>query len=195
MDLASLNSGIPATKTWLNPVVNVLTAATINSGPSLGPAVVSQYSQTSSIIVSNTVLGSISDTATFVGSLTVPPVPVGTIIKLKALGLSSVAAATVNFALYVDGKQATVPSGTTGTPTFTNAATEVESYISIKAAAVSAYCGANISGVQPLSNLQLAATYDHTQPHILDIFASFSAAAVGNSFTCASFFVELSNSP
>ena len=43
MDLNQLNNGIPSQKLFLNPVVNVLTAAKVVAGPSLAPVVTSQY--------------------------------------------------------------------------------------------------------------------------------------------------------
>lgn len=197
MDLQALNTGTPATKVWLNPVVNVLTANSVVSGPGSGPVTVGQYSQTSSVVVSNTVLGSISAGATHVGSLTIPPLPLGAVVKMTAYGVTSTTTASANFALYIDGKQATSPTGSTGTPTIAAAATRLTTYFTVKdpASSCDAFVDAYINGVSSVdaSDVQLDIDYDNTMSHQFDLFASFSTGAVGNSFSCSSFFVELSN--
>jgi hypothetical protein len=198
MDLQALNSGpTPTQKIFLNPIVGTLTAGTVKSGPSLAPAVYSQYSQTSDVAVGNTVLGSISAGATHVGTLTIPPLPFGAVVKMTAYGITSTTTASANFALYIDGKQATAPTGSVGTPTIVASATRLTCYFTVKNPASSCDCfvDAYINGISNVdaSDVQLNINYDNTVSHQFDLFASFSAAAVGNSFTCSSFFVELSN--
>lgn len=198
MDLEGLNSGpTPAQKNWLNPIVGTLTAAEVKSGPSLAPAITSQYSQTSSVVVSNTVLGSISAGATHVGTLTIPPLPFGAVVKMTAYGITATTGASANYALYIDGKQATSPCGSTDAPTIVASPTRLTCYFTVKdpASSCDAFVDAYINGVSSVdaSDVQLDIDYDNTVSHQFDIFASFSAAAVGNSFSCSSFFVELSN--
>lgn len=192
VDVNLFTNGTPAEKPWLNITANSVSALKFNGGPSLLPTVYSQYSQTSSVIVSNTVLGSLTDGATSVGSLTIPPLNPGSVVKIKAYGLTSGSAASANWSLYVDGKQATVPTDY-GSLTETNAGTVIESFITIKSAQVSAFLSATVNNNPQHSNGQLNITWDPTVSHQVDIFAIFSAASSANSFTCSSFFVEISN--
>jgi hypothetical protein len=196
-NLAQVTSGTPQVKPWLDINAGTISAFSINAGPALGPVTTGQYSQTSSVVVSNTVLGSISAGATHVGSLTIPPLPKGTIVKMTAYGVTSTTTASANYALYIDGKQATSPTGSTGTPTIAAAATRLTCYFTVKdpASSCDAFVDAYINGVSnaDASDVQLDIDYDNTVSHEFDIFASFSTAAVGNSFSCSSFFVELSN--
>lgn len=196
MDLQALNSGTPITKNFLNPVCGKLTAGTVFSGPSPGsPVVTSQYSQISSVISSNTTLASFTDgAADFVGSLTIPILPPGSIVKIKAYGKAGLASGTINYSLYIDGKQATSPTQYAGfvdntVPTF------VESYISIKTNNnATTFLAATMNGIFPFqADNQVAIAYDSTTTHQIDIFASFSVASVNNSFNCNGFFVELSS--
>ena len=192
-DVSLLNTGTPSGKLFLNPVVNILTANKVISGPSAGPVVTSQYSQTSTVTVTDTVLGSITDGATFVGSLTIPALPIGAVVKIKADGIASGSAASVNYALYIDGKQATVPTSF-GNFSSTNVGVLIDSYITIKSASTaSLILNAQMSGSAPNSNFQIAYAYDSTTSHQIDIFSNISAASLNNSFACGSFFVELSS--
>lgn len=194
MDLQALNSGpTPAQKEWLNPICGTVTGGVIKGGPSLGPAVYSQYSQTSTITVSNTVLGSLTDTATFVGSLTIPPLSVGTVVKIAASGAgSSNVGDSINFALYIDGKQATTPT-TFGANYGTNVATQINANVTIGSASPSANFMVVASGHSPNGNFQPTITWNRAISHQIDIFMNANAADPSNGFVCSSFVVELSN--
>jgi hypothetical protein len=190
-DLSLSTTGTPATKQWLNIKAGSVAASFVTAGPDLTPVTVGQYTQTENQVIANTDFGSLTDGATHVGTLTIPLVSPGTVVKIKVTGAAVAAAASVNYALYVDGKQATSPTSF-GAFTGTNGV-QLDSTICIQAGNTSAFLNAQMSGSSPNSNNQISITWDQTLTHQIDIFAIISATSINNGFTCTSFFVELSN--
>ena len=197
MDYATLTAPLPkpflsAPLSWPTIDAHIINADIINAGPSAGPVVTSQYSQTSTNFVVNTILGSLTDGATSIGSLTIPPLPLGSVVKITAFGEAAASSASVNYALYIDAKQSTAPTSI-GAFTGTNGVV-IDSFITIKTASTaSLMLRATMDPSNVGSNFQVTAPYDSTISHQIDIFANISAASANNSFSCGSFFVELSN--
>jgi hypothetical protein len=192
MDYQTLTAPLP--KPFLAQPLSwpVINANVINAGPLPGPVVVSQYSQTSSTFVVNTNLGSLTAGATSVGSLTIPPLPVGSVVKITAFGEAAANNDSVNYALYIDAKQATSPTAI-GIFTGTNGVV-INSYITIKSpTTASIILNAQMNPSNTASNFQIAAPYNSTISHQIDIFANIATPSANNSFTCGSFFVELSS--
>lgn len=194
MDLKEFNSPLP--KPWLN-----INANSVHVGPGGGGVSAVQYSQLSTVTVTNTVgPSSLSAGSTAIGSLTLPPLPIGSIVKLTAIGFSSLSAGnSENFALYVNGVNVT---GTTGMSSFTgsNIGTEIQAYLAVRpsgmavpslfvqAGASSGFTGVSAQGGQlgvPFAYSNALAT------NTIDLQVNFNVAAVTNSFICLSFFAEL----
>ncbi len=191
MSVLELLQNPPISYTNLN-VVSV-EAKSIHSGPNNGPVSTCQYSQLSGVAVSNALSGSLSSGATFTGSLSLPPLPVGSVVKIVALGsASALVGVFLNFALYVNGSSVLPISGAVGA--ISNLGTKLEAYIVIKSSTVaSLYFASNISGVIPNSQQTATFIYDSESSNSIDLFVNFSAANILNAFLCTSFFVELSN--
>jgi hypothetical protein len=194
MDLGLFIEGTPQQKPWLNITANSITALSVSGGPSLAPLTSGQYSQTSTVTVSNTLLASLSAGSTAVGSLTIPPLPVGSVVKIAASGAGgSTVGGSINYALYVDGKQATTTT-TFGANYGTNVATQINANVTIGSATASANFMVVASTHSSNGNFQPTITWDRTISHTIDIFMIASAADPSNGFVCSSFVVELSNS-
>ncbi len=194
MDLGIITKGHPNDSPPLNVVFNSVRANHFYGGPGYGPATVGKYSQISTITVANTDFGSITDGATHVGSLTLPPLAVGSVVKISGTGLASATAASINYALYIDGKQATVPTAY-GNISAAQVSTSLLGSITVKSlSSVACFLQATMDNNASRSNNQLSFAYDSTVSHDIDIFAFISVTDPDNGFQCNNLVVEISNS-
>ena len=198
MNLDEFTSGPPSVKPWLR-----INASHINVGPGDGCVSAAQYSQTSFVAVANT-LGPSSITlgASHTGSLTVPPLPVGAVVRITATGRTNTSAANsvCNFGLAVDGGSKTGPTNiSTQGDAISGAGTEVRAALTVypSGGAVAFISVTEVNSVGPAQGFtQIQTTpfpYDNALPHAFDIQAYFNVADPGNNFTAYSVVCELIN--
>ena len=206
MDLDEFTS--PRPKPWLringdSADFRFVTGDAVHVGPGFGGASAAQYSMTSSTTALD-VSGPVSVTAgaAHTGTLRIPPLPLGAVVRITAGGLTNTAQAgdVCNFGLTIDGIEATGQTHiSTGGGAIGTAGTEVRSSLTIVegGAAVASISVSEWSSVGPgggNTTLQTAQfDYDASVPHVFDIAVYFSRAAPGNNFTCYSCLCELVN--
>lgn len=195
--------GPPTTpKPWLSIYAKGLLADSIHVGPGYGPVSAAQYSQTSVVEVINTT-GPTSITAggTHTGTLVVPPLPVGSIVRLTASGKVNTAIAldTCNFGVFIDGLPKTGPTNISTQGNAIAGAAEVRATVTIypAGAAVAFITVSEINLVGPGAGFTLLQTnpftYDNTVSHTFDLDAYFNRADPGNNFAAYSVLCELVN--
>lgn len=194
MDLQEFNSPLP--KPWLN-----INANSVHVGPSGGGVSSSQYDQlTTKTVVNTTAATSLSSGTTAQGSLTLPALPAGAVVKLTATGVMVIPAGqSSNFFLYINGSS--VLGTAISSITVTNSGAKVEAFLAIRAGFVapslfaligndSGSAGAGAVGGAAI----LPAAFDNTlATNTVDLRVQHSAASGSQSFACTTFFAELVN--
>lgn len=209
MDLKEFTSGFAAVgpptapKPWLNIAADGILADSVHVGPGYGGASAAQYSQTSFVAVSNTT-GPVSITAgaTHTGSLTIPPLPVGAVVRITATGRTNTVALNnvCNFGIFIDGLPLTGPTNIdTQGNAISGAGTEVRAALTVypSSGAVAFIAVSEVNSIGPGAGFtQIQTTpfpYDSSLPHAFDLQAYFNAADPGNNFTAYSVVCELVN--
>lgn len=197
MDLVEFASGPPSIKPWL-----VINASHIHVGPGDGPVSAAQYSQTSIVDVANT-LGPVSITAgaTHTGTLVIPPLPVGSVVRFTASGKvnTTPANAVCNFGILIDGLEKTGPTSISTGGNAISGFAEIKASVTVypSANAVAFISVSEINSVGPGSGFSLLQTnqfsYDNTAAHAFDLAAYFSTASAGNNFAAYQVLCELVN--
>lgn len=190
MDLKEFTSPLP--KPWL-----VINAASVHTGPGGGGAAsTTVYSQIAANSASNyTGNRSISGNAAATGSLTIPPLPVGAVIRMRANIGYNLTSGSSNLFLFLNG--ASIAQVQFTPPTVFAGSGRVEANLTILSGGLCKPTLHVFATDLGLSSDDPVATgtpaYNNAINQTLDFQIGFGTANINNNFSCGQFYVELLN--